>query len=153
LHNRTYLFDRLSLECERARRNGELFSVIVMQIRGGESHGKPDRNATQLSSASLRKIAELIDSMTHPGDMVSLLSSHELVVLANRVDRESRHTLQDRLREALSDKLPEILGTDAPVDVKTGAATYGTDGQEPSVLVQAARTSAALGVHNRSKAA
>jgi hypothetical protein len=82
-----------------------------------------------------------------------MLNSQELAVLANRVDRDARHRLQERLGAALAAKLPELLQNDAVVDVKTGAATYGVDGQEPSALVQAARTSAAMGVHNRPKAA
>jgi GGDEF domain-containing protein len=153
LHNRTYLFDRLALECERARRNGELFSIIVLQIRGGNAPTKSGRGSEPLSGGALRKVAELIDGMTHPTDMVSLLSNHELAVLANRVDRESRDALQTRLRDAVASKLPELLSADALFDVKTGAATYGTDGTEPSALVQAARTSAAIGVRSRPKAA
>lgn len=153
LHNRTYLFDRLALECERARRNDGVLSVIVLQIRGGNSSPKGDRKSAPLSSSTLRKIAEVIDSMTHPTDMVALLSNSELVVLASGADRDSRHGLQERLREAVARELPELLSADALVDVKTGAATYGTDGTDPATLVQAARTSAALGVRTRPKAA
>jgi diguanylate cyclase (GGDEF)-like protein len=153
LHNRTYLFDRLALECERARRGGSVFSVIVLQIRGGNTRTRPDQKPDPLSSGGLRKIAEIIDSMTHPTDMVSMLSNSELVVLAIQIDRETRHSLQERLGEAVSLKLPELLSSDAVFDVKTGSATYGVDGNEPSALVQAARTSAAFGVRARPKAA
>ena len=153
LHNRTYLFDRLALECERARRNGDVFSVIVLQIRGGSSNPKANRTSAPLSSSALRSVAEVIDGMTHPTDMVALLSQSELAVLANRVDREARHRLRERLGEAVAHKLPELLPADILVDVKAGVATYGTDGTEPSVLVQAARTSTALGVRTRPKAA
>jgi diguanylate cyclase (GGDEF)-like protein len=153
LHNRTYLFDRLALECERAKRSGELFSVIVLQLRADDARAKTARKAALLSNSSLRKIAEVIDSQTHPSDMVALLSSSELAVLANRIDRESRQRLQERLRNAVAAKIPELIATTTLVDVKTGVATYGVDGTEPSALVQAARTSAALGVRSHLKAA
>lgn len=153
LHNRTYLFDRLALECERARRSGDVFSIIVLQIRGGDKRAKGDRNSGPLPGSALRKIAEVIDGMTHPTDMVSLLSSNELAVLAARVDRETRHNLQERLSEAVAKKIPELVSTTTLIDVKAGAATYGNDGTEPSTLVQAARTSANLGVRSRPKAA
>ena len=157
LHNRTYLFDRLALECERAKRSGELFSVIVLQLRADNARAKTARKTARksdlLSNSSLRKIADVIDSQTHPTDMVALLSSSELAVLANRIDRESRQRLQERLRNAVAAKIPELIATSTLVDVKTGVATYGVDGVEPSVLVQAARTSAALGVRSHLKAA
>ncbi len=153
LHNRTYLFDRLALECERAQRGGAVFSVIVLQIRGGNTRTRPDHKTEPLSSGALREIAEVIDSMTHPTDMVAMLSNSELVVVAIRIDRETRHALQARLSEAVSIKIPELLSSDAAYDVKTGSATYGVDGSEPSALVQAARTSAALGVRSRLKSA
>jgi diguanylate cyclase (GGDEF)-like protein len=152
LHNRTYFFDRLALECERARRSGEVFSVIIIQIRAGNARSRTERKSAPLSNNAQRKIAEVIDGQTHPTDMVSLLSSSELAVLANRIDRDSRHALQERLGDAVAQKIPELLSTPTIVDVKTGAATYGVDGTEPSALVQAARTSAALGVRSRLKA-
>lgn len=153
LHNRTYLFDRLALECERARRSGDVFTVVVLQIRGGDKRAKNDRSGGPLSGTALRKIAEVIDSMTHPTDMVSLLSSNELAVLAARVDRETRHPLQERLGDAVAKKIPELVSTDTLIDVKAGAATYGIDGTDPAALVQAARTSANIGVRSRPKAA
>jgi diguanylate cyclase (GGDEF)-like protein len=153
LHNRTYFFDRLALECERARRSGEVFSVIILQIRAGNARSRTERKSAPLSNTAQRKIAEVIDSQTHPTDMVALLSSSELAVLANRVDRDARYQIQERLGEAVTQKIPELLSTPTTVDVKTGAATYGVDGTEPSTLVQAARTSAALGVRPRTKAA
>jgi diguanylate cyclase (GGDEF)-like protein len=154
LHNRTYLFDRLALECERARRSGEVFSVIVLQIRAGKQRSKKKDKSGPLSSAALRKMAEIIDGHTHPTDMVALLSNTELAVLANRVDRESRHRLQERLGDAVAQQMPELISTPTIVDVKAGSATYGSDGTEPSTLVQAARTSASLGsARPRAKAA
>ena len=153
LHNRTYLFDRLALECERARRRGDAFSLIVIQIRSDNVRGKTERKSGPLSSGALRKVAEVIDGMTHANDMVALLSNSELAVLANGVDRESRRGLQERLGDAVARELPGLLSTTALVDVKTGAATYGTDSTEPATLVQAARTSAALRVRTRPKAA
>lgn len=153
LHNRTYLFDRLALECERARRGGDAFTVIVLQIRGGNASPKGNRKSAPLPSGALRKIAEVTDSMTHPTDMVALLSQSELAVLANGAGRDSRRRLQERLGEAVARELPELLSADALVDVKTGSATYGVDGTEPATLIQAARTSAALGVRTRPKAA
>lgn len=153
LHNRTYLYDRLAMECERAKRSGQVFSVIVLQIRLGGARAKSGRRRPELSNAALRKLAQLLDGLTHPTDMVALLSGSELAVLAIRVDRDARHQLQQRLRQALAEELPELLDRRALLDVKAGSATYGVDGMEPGPLVQTARTAATLGVRPRAKAA
>jgi len=152
LHNRTYFFDRLALECDRARNTGDPFSVIILQIRAGNARSKK-KGSAPLTNAAQRKIAEVIEGQTHPSDMVSLLSSSELGVLAYRVTRETRHALQERLGEAVAEKLPELLSIPTLVDVKVGSATYGVDGTDPSTIVQAAKTSAALGVRSRPRAA
>jgi hypothetical protein len=87
-----------------------VFSVIVLQIRGGDKRSKGEHQNGPLDDRAMRAIAEVIDSLTHPTDMVSLLSANELAV-------------------------------------------YGADGTDPTNLVQAARTSANLGVRSRPKAA
>jgi diguanylate cyclase (GGDEF)-like protein len=150
LHNRTYLYDRLSLECERAKRTGGVFSIIVLQLRIGSPTSV---SAPTLSRQALRQVAEVINSLTHPTDLVAMLTGSELAVLAIGVDRESRRALQERLREAVAAELPRLLDAKAAVDVKGGVATYGVDGNDAGTLVQAARTSAVLGVPQRAQAA
>ena len=150
LHNRTYLYDRLSLECERAKRTGGVFSISVLQIRiGSPSSG----SAPTLSHQALRQVAELINSLTHPTDLVALLTVSELAVLTVGVDRERRRALQERLRDAVAAELPRLLDAPGTVDVKGGVATYGVDGNDAAALVQTARTSAVLGVPQRAQAA
>ncbi len=152
LHTRAYLYDRLALECDRAQGTPELFSVIVLQFHTRGAATK-DKNNQPLSNATREKIAELINSVTHSTDLVGLLSGSELAVLAVRVDRESRHRLQERLQSTVATALPDLAGQSARVEVRSGAATYGVDGTQPGGLIQAARTSASLGVRQRVKVA
>ena len=150
LHNRTYLNDRLALECERAQRGGGVFSVIVLQLRVGT----PDAARTPaLSKTALQMVGELVDRLTQPGDAVALLSGSELAVLAMGVDKENRRALQERLRGGVAGGLPMFLDQPAIIDVKGGTATYGVDGTDPGTLVQAARTAAVLAVPHRAQAA
>jgi diguanylate cyclase (GGDEF)-like protein len=150
LHNRTYLYDRLSLECERAERIGGVFSILVLQIRFGKS---PSERPPSLSDAAWQKMAELINRNTHPTDMVALLSGGELAVLAMRVDRESRKALLERLRTALAVELPALLPKAPFASVVGGVATYGVEGTDAGALVQAARAAAALALPSRGQAA
>ncbi len=150
LHNRTYLYDRLSLECERAERRGSVFSVIVLQLRMGSSAPGPPPT---LSNASLQRVAELLNRLLRPTDLVGLLSGRELAILAIGMDQEKRQPLMIRLRDAVAEALPQSLDKPAITDVKSGAASYGVDGKDPGALIQAARTAAILTLPNRARAA
>lgn len=150
LHNRMYLYDRLALECERSRRSGGVFSLIVLHLRIGASEsGRP----LALSKTTLEMVGELVNRLTQPSDAVALLSGSELAVLATGVDKKSRAALQQRLRSAIATGLPAFLGEPAAVDVKASAATYGVDGTDAEALVHAARTAALLTPPPRSQAA
>jgi diguanylate cyclase (GGDEF)-like protein len=150
LHNRTYLHDRLAVECDRARRTGKTFSLIAFQLRIGDT-GSASR--PKLSNDTLRRLAEVINSLSRPSDFVALLTGSELAVFADGIDRDERHVVQERLRGCILAELPHLLDANTNVDVKGGVATYGVDGTEAAALVQAARTSGVLGVHKRSQAA
>jgi diguanylate cyclase (GGDEF)-like protein len=150
LHNRTYLYDRLALECDRARRNSTSFSLIVLQVRNAS---RAERAAPTLSHQTLQRVAELINGITHPTDLVAMLSSSELAVLTIGVDRETRRILQERLRLAVANEVARLADDETASEVKSGAATYGADGIEASVIVQSARNAAVLGTPQRGQAA
>ena len=150
LRNRTYLYDRLSLESERARRSGSVFSVIVLQIRLRHSDSVPLR---VLPEDSLQKVTELINRDTHPTDLVAKLTDSELAIVALEIDQQSRRGLVERLRTTIASELPVYVGRSATLDVKGGAATYGVDGTDADTLVQAARTSATLALPDRAHVA
>ena len=90
LHNRAYLYDRLSLECERAERMGGVFSLFVLGIWvGGVGSGPPPT----VSDTALQRVAEFINRLSRPTDLVALLSRSDLAVLMIGVDREKRAPL------------------------------------------------------------
>jgi GGDEF domain-containing protein len=150
LHNRAYLFDRLALECERAQRSGRPFTLFVLQTR--LASGKREHEPA-LTSNVQEKIAALIDSITHPTDVVALLSPNELAVLAFGVGRDERQAIQHRLQKAVDAELLKLIETSSVIDVKVGAATYGANGIDPSTLVQAGRSGALLAVPRRTNVA
>ena len=149
LHTRNYLYDRLSLECERAGRSGTIFSIIVVQVRTGDG----GNSARALSRDALQHIAQVIDGLVHPTDPVALLAGNELAVLAVRVGHDERKEIEDRLRQAVAAELPSLLGAATVIDVKAGSSTYGSDGRDPGSLVQAARLAAVMSSPKRTQAA
>jgi GGDEF domain-containing protein len=149
LHNRSYFYDRLNLECDRGANTPEPFSIIVLQLHSL----LPGKTKPPLTNAALKKVAELINSVTHTSDLVGMLSGSELAVLAIRVDRERRHLLQGRLEKTVSTALPDLIEEPGRIDVRSGGATYGVDGTQAGGLIQAARTNAALAVRQHVKSA
>ncbi len=150
LHNRTFLYDRLSLECERAERSGGVFYVIILQIR----LYRPTLGLLPtLSNAMLQQVAELINRLTRRSDLVALLSGSELAILAFELGRENQDDMLERLRNAVATELSRLLDGSAMVNVAGGVATYGVQGKEPGALIHAARVAAAIGPLPRSQAA
>lgn len=150
LHNRTYLYDRLSLECERAERNRSTFSVIVLQFRIGTSAAVPPAG---LSSETLQEVAGVIDHLIHPTDLVAHLSNKEVAILAIGVGQEHRQPLLERLQNAVAAELTRSLDGAATIDVRGGIATYGVDGNDTEALIKVARAAVVLGMPRRSEAA
>ena len=149
LHNRTYLWDRLSLECDRAERMGGVFSLLVLYIRLGEAGRGP---STIDSNAALHRVAESISRISRPTDLTALLSRSELAVLTMGVDREKRAALLERICATAAAELSGSLDGPAGVDVIGGAATYAVEGKEAADLIRAARAAATLALPRRGAA-
>jgi hypothetical protein len=141
--------ERLAQECEPARRGGDVFSVLIMQLQVSSATPGP---TLELPAHALEDIAQLIDRQTHRSDLVTHLGGAEIAVLANGVDKNTRVRLLQRLRISVEAALPQLLEGEANVRAKCGAATYGVDGTQPHVLIKTARTASILAVR-RGKAA
>jgi GGDEF domain-containing protein len=106
-----------------------------------------------LSHTALQQIAEPINRLSHPGDLVALLSGSELAVVTTQVDSEGRGHLVGRLRTAVAAELPRVAGDAGIVGVAGGIATYGPDGKDAESLIKAARASAAFAAPLHTEAA
>lgn len=141
LHNRDYLYDRIALECERAKRNEGVFSIVVFRVQADDP------------SPGLMTVAELIEGVTHRFDVIALLSDSELAVLSIGVGEEHRRRFVDRIVGTVTTKLSDASARPGAVDLRAGAATYGADGDDTDTLVQAARAATRRAPHAPSQAA
>lgn len=149
LRNRTYLYDRLSLECERAERTGGVFSVIVLEIRAA---GGPDEMQRALPDAVFQKAGQILDRLTRPTDLVALLSGSELAILTVGADATKPDLLKERVCTALAEELSRLPGQASTINVVGGVATYGSDGEDPGALVQAAHSTAIHAIRSLARA-
>jgi diguanylate cyclase (GGDEF)-like protein len=132
LYNRRYFYDRLSLECERARRRGTPFSLVIMRLEDDTGHNRGP------SAAALRRLAADLSQVTRSNDLVALLGGNELAVAAMGVSRRMAPQVVDRLRRALERSLPNY---DEGLSLRLGVATYGSRARDPSTLLRSARRS------------
>jgi diguanylate cyclase (GGDEF)-like protein len=132
LYNRRYFYDRLSLECERARRQGTTFSLVVMHFEHGGGHGRGP------SAGGLRRLAGALTRATRSEDMVALVGGNELAVVAMGVSRKMVPQVIERLKRALEGSL---VDSGERLDLRLGASTYGARCRHPSTLLRLARGS------------
>ncbi len=128
LYNRQYFFDRLSLECERARRQGTTFSLILMRFEPstGQRRGP--------GSHALRRLGAVLTETMRSNDLVALLGGNELAVVAMGVPRKGAPLMVHRLKAALEGSL-------AGLSLRMGVATYSARTRNPGTLLRLARTS------------
>jgi diguanylate cyclase (GGDEF)-like protein len=132
LYNRRYFYDRLALECERARRQSTTFSLILMRLEhsAGSKRGP--------SPSALRRLAAALTRAARSNDLVALLGGNELAVVAMGVSGKALSPVADRLKTALEGSLND---SGERLDLRLGVASYGSRSRHPSVLLRAARQS------------
>jgi diguanylate cyclase (GGDEF)-like protein len=132
LYNRRYFFDRLSLECERARRQGATFSLILMRFEHSTGHGRGP------SGGVLRRLGAVLTRTVRSNDLVALVGANELAVVAMGVPRKLSPQVVDRLKNALEGSLVDAGDR---LNLRLGVATYGTRCRDPGMLLRSARRS------------
>lgn len=132
LYNRRYFYDRLSLECERARRQGATFSLILMRLE----HSTGPRRGP--SADALRRLAGALTRAARSNDLVALLGGNELAVVAMGVPSKMAPQVADRLKTALEGSLTD---SGDRLNLRLGVATYGGRVRHPSTLLREARRS------------
>ena len=132
LYNRRYFLDRLSLECERARRQRATFSLILMRFEHSTGRGRGP------SASALRRLGAVLTRTARSSDLVALLGGNELAVVAMGVPRKVVPQVVDRLNSALKGSL---VDSGEHLNLRLGVATYGTRCRDPGMLLRSARRS------------
>jgi GGDEF domain-containing protein len=127
LRRREYFYERVVIECQRAKASGSRFAVIALRFRRDENEASPEMLATALHA---------IEPHLGSNDRVAALASHEIGVLSFRVAAEPVRFLAKRLEDALAEA---VAGGDES-HISVGWAVYGVDGDDAGALVGMART-------------
>ena len=126
LRRREYLYDRIVIECDSAKRNHGEFVVVALRI-DDESEAQEGENIER----ALRALATTVRET----DCLAALGPHEIGVLAPRVSTADAPAFAERLRRLLS---VATIDPEKAV-VRAGWAIYGSDGIDAGELVGVAR--------------
>jgi len=136
LYNRSHLEKRFSEELERARRHGNIFSVIMIDIdffkKINDSYGHLCGDQT------LRQLAKMLQQMVRAMDIVSRYGGEEFCCVLPETRAENALVLAERLRSAV--EASDILYGDEKfrITISLGIAEYSPERTTREELVGAA---------------
>ncbi len=129
--NRRMFDETLAREVARATRSGDRLSLLMLDV----DHFKRlnDTYGHQAGDEALQAVAASLADSVRLGDLVARYGGEEFAVLLPGLDGEHAMQAAERLRGVVAGS-----GTEAPVTVSAGVATYPDDARDPLTLVEAA---------------
>jgi diguanylate cyclase (GGDEF)-like protein len=136
LYNHRYLYEALDRVLERAKRDAQPLSLIMLEIDNFKRFN--DTYGHQSGDEVLRTVAVLLRRGSRPSDVVARYGGDEFMVVLPNAGKSSAQETAERLRRAV-EAYPLVLGDDviASITLSVGVATYPTDGQTVDALVEA----------------
>ncbi|HET8678643.1 MAG TPA: sensor domain-containing diguanylate cyclase, partial [bacterium] len=136
LHNHRYLFDALDRLLERARRDTQPLSLIMLEIDNFKRFN--DTYGHQQGDEVLRTISMLLRRGSRPSDIVARHGGDEFMVVLPGTSKTPAQETAERLRRAV-EAYPLILAGDVvtAVTLSVGVASFPHDGHTVDTLVEA----------------
>ena len=133
LPNRVLLEDRIEQALRSARRNGEQFTLIAVDLDGFKEVN--DVRGHGAGDAVLRSLARRFEAIVRASDTVARVGGDEFVILSTATgDDEQATALVGRLRNALRRPF-RYEGTSVEIDGSIGWAVFPTDGATAAELL------------------
>jgi two-component system cell cycle response regulator len=133
LPNRRQFDTKLRQEVARAKRVGNDFGVIRLDIDGFERLN--DEAGHHAGDLLLQRVAQLIKREVREADTLSRVSGDEFGVIVADAAQVDTYLLAERLRKAVHEGLRDELH---PLTLSSGVAVYGRHGHTPHQLSTAA---------------
>jgi diguanylate cyclase (GGDEF)-like protein len=127
LHNHRFFQDHLSREIKRARRAKDPLSLILIDIDNFKTLN--DRHGHAGGDAVLRRIAEVMNTLTRETDLLARYGGEEFALLASQTDLDGAMALAEKIRMGVSET-KFVITEGRPkmrVTVSIGVSTYRGD--------------------------
>ena len=136
LPNRTLLYERMRDCSNRARRTGDRFALLVVDLNRFKEIN--DTLGHHIGDLVLQQIARRLTTLLRSSDMIARLGGDEFAILLSPVlDRFAVTNLSERLKTALDAPLL-CKGLALDVNASVGAAIFPDDGTDMTELIQKA---------------
>lgn len=136
LPNRKLLYDRMHDCSRRARRTGDRFALLVVDLNRFKEIN--DTLGHHVGDLVLQQIARRLTKLLRASDMIARLGGDEFAILLSPVlDRFAVTNLSERLKKALDAPLL-CKGLTLDVNASVGAAIFPDDGTDMTELIQKA---------------
>jgi diguanylate cyclase (GGDEF)-like protein len=135
LYNHRYFYDRLAEEIERAKRYGNSFSLVMIDIDHFKHYN--DRNGHLAGDVVLKGIADCLSSGARDVDIVSRYGGEEFAIIAQEFEREGAVVFSERIRKIV-EAYPfpnEKTQPGGNITISLGVALYPEDTDRPGKLV------------------
>jgi diguanylate cyclase (GGDEF)-like protein len=135
--NRRRLLQRLSEECARSERGGEVFSLLVIDLDGFKAIN--DTHGHAAGDACLQHFALMTQTRLRPADMLARTGGDEFcVVLPASTVREGA-MVAGRILEVCRQDAAACVGAEIPISLSIGVAQWSREiGSHPDRLMAAA---------------
>jgi len=138
LFNRRYLDEALTREISRARRQGTMIGLLMLDV----DHFKQvnDTYGHEAGDAVLHKLGALIAETTRGEDIACRFGGEEFTIVLADTDPTGAQTKAELLRRRVDEELLLNLGeqTIETITISLGVAVYPRDGETPQALLQSA---------------
>ena len=136
LPNRTLLYNRMHDCRQRARRTGDRFALLVVDLNRFKEIN--DTLGHHIGDLVLQEIASRLTKLLRSSDMIARLGGDEFAILLSPVlDRFAVTNLSERLKTALDAPLL-CKGLALDVNASVGASIFPDDGTDMTELIQKA---------------
>lgn len=136
LFNRSHLEKRFSEEIERAKRHGNTFSIIMLDI----DHFKTinDTRGHLCGDYTLRQLAGILQHAVRSLDVVGRYGGEEFCCILPETDLEQAAVLGERLREQVENSPFSYMNERYSVTISLGLSEYGPGGTSLETLIDSA---------------
>jgi diguanylate cyclase (GGDEF)-like protein len=134
LYNRSLFEARFHEEFERAKRNGEQFIVLFLDV--DDFKDVNDNHGHRVGDDALKLIAEILQSSSRRIDVVARHGGDEFMVILSRASLPEAHRFFDRMRTQVAERSSRTLGLD--LRLSAGAVQCPDNSPDPAVLLDTA---------------
>jgi diguanylate cyclase (GGDEF)-like protein len=134
LYTRKYFESALSNELMYVEKEGEKFSIIMVDI--DKFKNVNDRFGHQKGDEVLQNISSIIISSVRKGDICGRYGGEEIIILLPGTDSEGAYSVAEKIRKKVENS--KLLGLNIPLTISLGISSYPEHGNWAKDLIDKA---------------